>query len=92
MFHAYQKKYMVKRFSRIYCYQFIRVFLAVVYGFWLCGLWGMGVSLVEVHGLSHPVAGGILVPHPGVNAALEAWSLKHWTSRKLSQFIVLIIY
>lgn len=67
-------------------------FLAVVFGFWLCGLWGMGVSLVAVHGLSHPVAGGILVPHPGVNAALEAWSLKHWTSRKLSQFIVLIIY
>ena len=33
---------------------------------WLCGLWSVGVSLVAVHGPSHPVAGGILVPQPGV--------------------------
>ena len=53
-------------------------------------LWHAG-SVIVVHGLSCPMAYGILVPQPGIelaSPALEAWSLNHWTTREVLQIIL----
>ena len=49
-------------------------------------LWCAGFSLVVAHGLSCPVACGILVPQPGIepaSPALEVRSPNHWTAKEV---------
>ena len=53
------------------------------YLFLLCG------AFTAAHGLSCPLACGILVPQPGiepVSSAVEVPSPNHWTTRELSIF------
>ena len=58
-------------------------------------LWCAGFSLVVAHGLSCPVACGILVPQPGIEPASPAligrWILNHWTTREVPGYMFLCL-